>query len=205
MADHRRVTPTSLEPDQARSQVSTRTLVERTRLGDAAAGNRLFDRIVKRVRRWASGRLPRRARDLNDTVDVLQDAAAGLWGHLDHVRIEKPGDLEAYVKQAVRNRVYNEARRVNARPGPADLDSQLPDLGPTPLARLLSQETSTKFRAAFDQLTNEERELLLARHEYGYSYDDVAALLKKPSAAAARMAVNRAKARLSGLMRNDGD
>jgi RNA polymerase sigma-70 factor (ECF subfamily) len=205
MASHKPIATSSSKIDSADSQSSTRALVQRTRLGDTAAGNQLFARLVRRVRQWARSRLPREARDLSDTADVVQDAAAGVWRNLDRIGLENPGDLEAYLKQAVSNRIRDEARRVRRRPGLTDVDSQIPDKVPTQLDRVLSTERSTRFHAAFGQLTNDEREAILARHEYGYSYEEVAALLGKPSAAAARMAVNRAAARLAGLMRATRD
>ena len=54
-------------------------------------------------------------------------------------------------------------------------------------------------------LTDDQREVILARHEYGYSYEKVAALLDKPNAGAACSAVNRAVARLDSLMRASRD
>jgi RNA polymerase sigma factor (sigma-70 family) len=195
----------SPEADPAESQSSTRTLVRRTRLGDGAAGNRLFTRIVRRVRWWAQGRLHRQARDMTDTVDVVQEAAVGVWRNLDRIQLKAPGDLEAYLMRAVRNRIQDEARKANARPLSTHFDSQLPDQAPTPLELLVGAEQSAEFQAAFSQLTNDERESILARYEYGYSYEETASVLGKPSAVAARMAVNRAVAHLRLVMRSSRD
>ena len=201
MADDKPAAPPTPERDPARSQSATLTLVRRARLGDPSAGDRLFARLVQRVRRWAKGRLPERARDLNDTVDVVQDAAAGVWRNLDRIAIDTPGDLEAYLRRAVGNRIRDEARRVDRRPESLELDSQLPDDAPSPLDHAMTGERSEQFHAAFAQLTGDEREAILARHDYGYSYEEVAALLGKPSSGAARMAVHRAVAHLAELMR----
>jgi RNA polymerase sigma factor (sigma-70 family) len=201
MADHKPAPPPSSAADQAESQASTRTLVERTRKGDRSAGDRLFSRLVKRVRHWARNRVPRHQRGLHDTVDVVQDAAAGVWRNLDRIELEKPGDLEAYVKRAVRNRISDEARKLDRRPCPTDLDSQLPEDRPTALDRVLSDEEQERFRSAMAQLTKDEREMLVARHEYKYSYKDIAVLLQKPTADAVRKSVSRAAAKLAELMR----
>jgi RNA polymerase sigma-70 factor (ECF subfamily) len=201
MADSKPAAPPSSGVDQTRSQVSTRALVLRARLGDASAGDRLFTRVVRRVRSWARGQLPQEARAITDTVDIVQDAAAGAWRNFGRIDVEHPGGLEAYLRQAVRNRIRDEARRVGRQPPSLQLDSQMADEAPTPLERALSGETSAQFRAAFAQLTDDQRELILARHEYGYSYERVAALLDKPNAGAACSAVNRAVARLDSLMR----
>jgi len=170
-----------------------------------SAGDRLFGRLIRQARKWAFRRLPPRARDLNDTADVIQDAAVGVWRNLDRIELTKPGDLEAYLKQAVRNRIRDEARRVNRPNVTTDLDSELPDEQPTPFERVLSEEQSTRFQTAFAQLTSGEREVILARYEYKYTYEQIAVLLDKPSAAAARMAANRAATRLTELMRAAGE
>lgn len=48
---------------------STLSLLERARAGDDNALNDLFARYAPPLRRWASGRLPRWARDLSDTLE----------------------------------------------------------------------------------------------------------------------------------------
>ena len=52
---------------------STFHLLDRARAGDQEALERLFERHVKPLQRWARGRLPRWARDLADTDDLVQD------------------------------------------------------------------------------------------------------------------------------------
>ena len=61
-------------PDaDARRLDSTFDLIERVRQGDQEALERLFARHLTPLQRWASGRLPRWARDLADTDDLVQD------------------------------------------------------------------------------------------------------------------------------------
>jgi hypothetical protein len=52
---------------------STFQLIERVREGDREALKRRVARHVAPLRRWVSGRLPRWARDLADTDDLVQD------------------------------------------------------------------------------------------------------------------------------------
>ena len=191
-----------IDPPQL-SQASTRSLLRRGRLGDREALDRLFGRLLLGVRRWAHGRLPRGARDLHDTADLVQDAAVGVWRHLDHINLERPGDLDAYVRQAVRNRIRDEARRVGRRPDavPIDLDLELQDDSPSPLDRALTRDALTNRDALWVRLSSDERELLVARFQFGYSYEEIARLMSRPSSAAARMAVNRLVLRLRTLSR----
>jgi RNA polymerase sigma-70 factor (ECF subfamily) len=148
------------------------------------------------LRRWAHGRLPRGARNVSDTADVIQDAAVGVWRRLDGLRLDRPGDLDAYIRQAVQNRLHDEARRTRTRPESAPIDADLPDGSPSPLERTVRRELFERHSELLNQLSPQDREMLIARFEFGYSYEQIAALLSKPSAAAARMAVNRVLERL---------
>jgi DNA-directed RNA polymerase specialized sigma24 family protein len=64
----------------------------------------------------------------------------------------------------------------------------------------VSREREERYRRAVARLPAEDRDLVVARTELGYSFQDIATLFGKPSAAAARMAVNRAVDRLTALM-----
>src|SRR5262245_26983886 len=61
-------------PDTQRMDAETSlALLERVRLGDKDALEALLRRYVPALRRWARGRLPRWARDLADTEDLVQE------------------------------------------------------------------------------------------------------------------------------------
>ena len=96
-------TPHSLE--------STSDLVERAKLGEREALDRLFTRQLPALRRWARGRLPRRMRDLQDTEDLIQDTAIKAIRRLGSFVSRHPGALQAYLRQAVANRIRDEIRR----------------------------------------------------------------------------------------------
>src|SRR5262245_42942523 len=60
-------------PDDTRSLESTFELIERAREGDQESLERLMARHLGPLRRFVSGRLPRWARDMSDTDDLVQD------------------------------------------------------------------------------------------------------------------------------------
>jgi DNA-directed RNA polymerase specialized sigma24 family protein len=64
----------------------------------------------------------------------------------------------------------------------------------------MDAETRARYEAALRTLDADERAALLGRMEHGGSYADLARLLGRPSAGAARMAVSRALARLARAM-----
>ena len=101
-------------------------LLERVRAGDTAALNRLMDRYLPRLSRWASGRLPRWARDLSDTDDLVQDTLIRSVANLDHFEARGEGALQAYLRGAVMNRIRDEIRRQRRTPALGPLDSDHP-------------------------------------------------------------------------------
>ena len=57
-------------------------LLRRARAGDNSALDRLFQRYLPSLHRWAHGRIPRWARNSVDTADVVQETMAGGYTEL---------------------------------------------------------------------------------------------------------------------------
>jgi len=140
--------------------------------------------------------MPRATRGQDQTRDVVQDATLGVWRHVDRLDLRNPGDLEAYLRQAVINRIRDRARRVQRDPLAVSLDPELEDSEPSPLHRALGGERWERYQAAFAELPVQQREAVVARSEMGCSWEQVAEAINSPSAAAARMLFNRAVERL---------
>jgi DNA-directed RNA polymerase specialized sigma24 family protein len=64
----------------------------------------------------------------------------------------------------------------------------------------IGQQALERYEAALERLKPQERELIVARCELDFSYDEIAALFDKPTPAAARVAIARALARLAEEM-----
>lgn len=174
-------------------------LVQRAQGGDQAALDRLLERYRPRLQRWASGRLPRYARDMTDTEDLVQDAMIGTFRNFKDFAHRGDWALQAYLRRAVTNRIRDELRRFGARPDRAELaDPEAADV--SPLEAVIGRETFARYDKALDSLDAIEREAVVARLELGCSFTEIAALVDKPSADAARMAVSRALAKLAALM-----
>jgi RNA polymerase sigma-70 factor (ECF subfamily) len=175
-------------------------LLEQARDGDEAALNRLLQRYLPRLSRWASGRLPRWARDMSDTDDLVQDTLVRTVRAVPTFEHRGDGALQAYLRQAILNRVRDELRRHHRRPAAGSIQDDLPDTSHSPLEQAIGAETMDRYEKALQALTDEEREAVIARIELGCSYKEIAAALDKPSDDAARMAVSRALVSLARLM-----
>src|SRR5262245_3888410 len=97
-------------------QPSTIELLQRARRGEREAAEELLRRYLPRLRGWATGRLPRWARESVDTDDLVQDTLMNTLRHLDTFEPRGEGALQYYVRQALRNRIADEMRKVGRRP-----------------------------------------------------------------------------------------
>ncbi len=179
---------------------STLELVQRAKTGDREALDRLFARSIPLLRRWASGRLPRWTRDLMDTDDLVQETVVRAVGRIGAFEPRHEGALQAYLRQAVMNRIRDEIRRGIRSPSPSELDVDTPDRNASPLEEAIGREAVERYEAALAALRPDEREAIVARVEMDGTYEQVAQVLGKPSPDAARMAVSRALLRLAEEM-----
>lgn len=179
---------------------STVALLERIRGGDRDALDRLMARHVGPLRRWVSGRLPRWARDLADTDDLVQDTLLRTFQKIDGFEARGVGALQAYLRQAVLNRVRDELRHKARSPVMVDGDELSLEAAGSPLEEAMGREALERYDAALSRLTPDERETIIGRVEMEYSYAELAEMLGKPSADAARKAARRALLRLAEEM-----
>jgi RNA polymerase sigma factor (sigma-70 family) len=184
-----------LHPDHALE--STIDLLTRAKRGEARAVEELFERCLPALRRWARGRLPGYARDLADTQDLVQETVLHTLNKLDSFEPRHQGALQAYLRQAVANRIRDEIRRVQRRPTPVEIvNDAFADHAPSPLEQAIGRQGMERYEAALQRLKPIDREAIVARLELQQSYEEVAVALRKPNANAARVAVTRAVARL---------
>lgn len=191
--------------DRGGSPESTLTLLERARNGDEEALEELFRRHLRPLQRWTRGRLPDWARDLSDTDDLVQDTLLRTFKQLDSFDSRGAGALQAYLRQAIVNRVRDELRRKGRRPDVASLDGLHVTAEGSPYEEVIGRETLERYDAAMQRLRPEERDAIVARVEMGYSYEELAQVLGKPTADAARKAAQRALVRLAEEMRALGE
>jgi RNA polymerase sigma factor (sigma-70 family) len=191
----------SHDDGRGESPHSTVALLARAREGDQAALDEVFARSIPLLKRWASGRLPRWAREMVDTDDLVQDTVVNTLRRLDVFEYRVDSALQAYLRQAVMNRIRNEIRRAGRHPAPETLDSAAPDEAASPLEELIGKQTVEAYDEALAALEPQEREAIVGRVELGLSYDELASAMGKPSADAARMAVGRALLKLAKLLK----
>jgi RNA polymerase sigma-70 factor (ECF subfamily) len=190
----------NLRLDGAAAPDSTALLLQRVQGGDSAALELLLARYLPRLRRWARGRLPVWARDLADTSDLVQETLVRTFKRLDDFENRGDGALDAYLRQVLLNRIREEVRRAGRRFEHTALSSGLPADEPSPLEAAVGSEAWARYQEALAVLRPQDREIVVARVELGWDNPQIAHAFRKPSANAARMAVERALFRLARAM-----
>lgn len=180
---------------------STLYLIEQVRRGDKDALDRLLARHVGPLRRWVSGRLPRWARDLADTDDLVQDTLLRTFTKIKDFDVRGPGALQAYLRQAVLNRVRDELRRKGHAPTRLNGDELELEAAGSPLEDAIGREAAERYEAALARLRPGDREAVIGRLEMDYTYAELAEALGKPTAEAARKAARRALLQLAQEMK----
>lgn len=180
------------EPFSTPEADPTADLLDRARAGDRLALDALFERHTPLLRRWAARRLPQWARHGMDTVDLVQETMLGLFRNLDGFEPRGEGALQAYLRQGLINRVRSQLRNASARPLLVPVQPQMIDPITSPLEAAVGRQTLAAYEAALAKLPADIRAAVVSRVELGLSYAEIASVLDKPSADAARMAVARA-------------
>jgi RNA polymerase sigma-70 factor (ECF subfamily) len=182
------------------SSEDTVDLLELVKIGDRAALDRLLQRCIPPLRRWAHGRLPPAARAMHDTGDLVQETVIAALGRLEAFEARYQGALQAYLRQALMNRVRDLIRQAVRRPEHVAIPDHLADPGVSPLEQSIGSQNLERYERALQRLSAGDREAVIARLELQYSYEELAIVLNKPTADAARVAVTRAVKRLAREM-----
>lgn len=194
-------TRTSVQPPAGDAGMGTTTaLLMQIRQGDDLARNRLIERYLPALRRWAHGHVPGRLRGVMETDDLVQVTLMKALDHLERFVPERKGAFLAYLRRIMQNAMRDELRRLSRRPPPEPLRDTQADGEPSPLQRAIGAEALEAFNVAMERLSEEQREAVFLRVELGFTHQGVADAIGAPSANAARMLVSRALVRLTELM-----
>lgn len=186
--------------DGARVSSTSGATAERLVAGGFRAVAQLAVSLVPALRRWAHGRLPRRARRRCDTEDLLQEALLGALEHMDELRATSPNALQCYLRRSIQNRICNERRRASLGEVENLGALDFADRRASPARELEETEHRERFRRAVLRLEPRFQELLIGWLELGLSWQDLAGACGFSSADAARMAAKRAVYRVAALM-----
>ena len=181
---------------------STSTLLAHVRRDDPQAREKLVERFLPHLRRWAMGRLPQRARSLLDTDDLVQLTFLRALKRVKEFDSHRKGAFFSYLRTILRNQIRDEIRRTNRKPATETLDERIiQGRGPSVIEEAVGSDLLEIYEAALKRLGDNQQAAVMLRIEMGLTYSEVADALDCPSENAARMMVTRAIIRLSEEMR----
>jgi RNA polymerase sigma-70 factor (ECF subfamily) len=127
----------------------------------------------------------------------VQETLAHVTGHIDRFDPRHEGAFQAYLREAILNRIRSEVRRVNGRLVET-MGSERP--GPSPMEEAIGAELLERYEAALMRVTPEDREAIIARVEMGLTWSEIAEALNKNGSESAQITVKRALLRLAREM-----
>jgi RNA polymerase sigma-70 factor (ECF subfamily) len=198
----------------------TAQLIEQARRGDGLARHDLLVRHESRLRQMVAVRMDRRLAARVDPSDVVQDALAEAQRTMDDYLQRRPLPLYPWLRrlawerliQLQRQHVGAEKRCLLHERG---MDLGLPDesammladrliaSGTSPSRHAIRQETRDRVRAALDELTPRDREVLVLRFLEQLSTAETAAVLGIGEGAV-KSRLMRAVVRFRDLLDGDG-
>ena len=170
----------------------TEQLLRRIRGGDSNARQALYERSLPLLRRWAHGRLPRHARDIADTDDLVQVTLLRALSHLEEFEASQSGSFLAYLRQILLNEVRAELRKRQRHGEKIDIDMlPLVDENASVAEQLIGRDRWRSYERALAELDRRDQTLIVLRIEFGLGYQEIA-LEAGGTANAVRMRITRA-------------
>jgi RNA polymerase sigma-70 factor (ECF subfamily) len=175
--------------------VETDELLRQARRGDAEAVGRLIERHRDALRKAVRARLDPAIRPRVDASDIVQEAMLEASRRLTDYLREPSMPFQLWLRQIARDRLIDAHRRHRTaekrtvdreRPLAApeffqrssiDLAADLRDHELTPAAAAIRRELECRFRAALEQLDDDDREVLVMRYFEQLSNQEVAVAL----------------------------
>ena len=200
---------------------STRRLLDDARTGDGAAVDRLLGEFREPLRKVIDLRLDPVLGRRVDASDIVQDVLLEANQRLTEYLKNPAMPFHLWLRHLAQDRIIDTHRRHRlaqrrsvdreqpiARPAWADessvsLVAHLIDTDRTPTSEAIRHELQRRLSTAIDQLSDDDREIVLMRHHEGLSNQEVAKALDLTEAAAS-MRYLRALRRLRTVLVPDG-
>ena len=194
-------------------------LLAQAREGDNAAVNNLMERHREALRKMVALRLDRQIAGRVDASDIVQDVLIEANRRLSDYIDEGKMPFHLWLRQLAKDRMIDMHRRHHAQRrtvdkeqpikaggnidrSSMDLEGQLADQELTPAAANIRKELEARFFDALQELSEQDREIILMRHQEQLGNGEVAEALGLAPAAAG-MRYLRAMRRLREVLKEE--
>ncbi|MHC4223227.1 MAG: RNA polymerase sigma factor [Planctomycetota bacterium] len=172
------------------ARTDDRELVRRLRAQDPEALRLVVERYQKRVFALIYGIV----RDKHEVEDVAQEVFLKVYTRIG--AFDERSKFYTWLYRVAANAAKDHVKKRSRRPAVAlDEEVGIPDLEPGPGARAATTEVRLRVREAIAALPPRYREVLALRELEGFSYNDIASVLKI-SIGTVESRLHRARARL---------
>ena len=179
-------------------EFDTEQLLQSAATGDGKAADELLNRHRRRLRQLVALRLNNELANRVDPSDVVQDVLTTAHQRLDEFLREKPIAFYPWLRQITLNRMIDlhrhhvlAAKRSIEREEPlanaindnsaAQLANHFVDGHSSPSRRLAHAELKQRVMDALDQLSNEDREIVVMRHLEELPVKEIADVMNMPA------------------------
>ncbi|HEY3414436.1 MAG TPA: sigma-70 family RNA polymerase sigma factor [Armatimonadota bacterium] len=179
-------------------------IIRKVQAGDLALFGELHKRYYKRV--W--GYLHRCIRDEETSKDLAADTFVNAYRAIGHYEVREQGRFGPFLLKIARNLLIDHQRSrkpwtFSALESEEGQTMELPSGEPSLLDRILEEERVDRVKAALDQLSDADREILALAYQQELSLKEIALVTGKPSVSAVTSHLHRAISKLRGLIRAD--
>jgi len=202
---------------------SSRDLAEAAARGDSKAIERLLDRHLPDLRAFVRLRAGRLVREHESASDIVQSVCREVLQNMERFQHPSEAAFKQWLFKTALRKLSNRRdfylaekrdvlREVRIAPGGEDAtraiaDSQLLDAYrnfTSPSHAAIVRDEIARVEAAFDQLTEDERNVVLLAHVVGLSRAEIGKELGKPEGAV-RVFLHRTLAKVANLIANSAD
>jgi len=175
---------------------TTALLLNGLRAGDVDASEQLFKLYHPILQRWARGRIPMQARSYMDTQDLVQETLTLALRSKRQIKANNAGAFFCYLRTIFINQIKQELRKNHL--------FQIALTTRFTHSEKMSYEDDVNsliaYDQAIDQLSETEKQAVVMRVEFGLSHQEIADLMGKNSADAARVYIKRALLKLGEVI-----
>lgn len=151
-------------------------LIRRAQRSDREAFGELYRRTFRPVYRYCAARTGTTALAEELTQEVFMAALTGI----DRLHAVHEAGVLAWLFQIARHKHADALRRQYRRPtAPLEAAGDVPGVEPAAVEALLSGDERAEVRRALEQLTPEQREVIVCKYVLGYDNAKVAGILGK--------------------------
>ncbi|HKO22961.1 MAG TPA: sigma-70 family RNA polymerase sigma factor [Candidatus Eisenbacteria bacterium] len=192
------------DPEREPRLGTTINLLARIRAGDPRARAILWHRFLPRLKNLVQGyTLPAHLRVLHDVEDIIMRVIERVDPRLTSFNYEREGALLRYLRVVTRRYIISITR--SRAPATEEVDPNTRATGWNPEQEAIRRDQRRAVRRALGILTPLQREAVVMRLEYRFSYEEIARELDQPNAHAVRMMIRRAILKIAEHLRDHRD